>query len=425
MSGPNHVAGGFILTGIYLSMWDVNIYAQPHFIFFTAFFSLLPDIDHTKSIIGKPFYPIAKYLDKKFGHRTITHSLLCYFMLALVIGMIEATWFSSRIVTTIYLWSYASHLILDMLTVQGVPLLYPFKKNACVIPGNPKYRLRSSEFKTESIAFVLFILLSFSCKDLFANGFWNTYDKVFGTVKSVHAETLKTDKAIMVRYDVASEGTALKGSGYLVASSTESLLLFDKGFLKISAHDHIKNLEPVRTMRKRILKELAFQGISIDSLHQLTTGKAITVLKLQTALPIGYVKDNAPQMGTSVSLENVYNPTFTSTDIDSIDVATEKELNLLQLQLREEAQKQNGYVQQRQKAFESLSAVQQALNSTDMAEREKAIKEYEKVKRIYEDFENPFDNRPALNIRLQYLQSRLHIKKSQAISGYLAFIEIQ
>jgi inner membrane protein len=58
-----------------------------------------------------------------------------------------------------------------MLTRQGIPLLYPFKKNPCVIPGNPKFRLRSMDFKTESLAFVLFIILAFSCKDFFANGF--------------------------------------------------------------------------------------------------------------------------------------------------------------------------------------------------------------------------------------------------------------
>jgi len=33
---------------------------------------LLPDIDHTKSIIGKPFYSISVYLDRKFGHQTIS-----------------------------------------------------------------------------------------------------------------------------------------------------------------------------------------------------------------------------------------------------------------------------------------------------------------------------------------------------------------
>src|SRR5690606_26210527 len=84
MSGPNHIVGGVVFTGLYLSMWDKNIYGQPHFLFFTAFFAVLPDIDHTRSLIGKTFYPVAKFLDRKFGHRTITHSLLCYIALGII-----------------------------------------------------------------------------------------------------------------------------------------------------------------------------------------------------------------------------------------------------------------------------------------------------------------------------------------------------
>lgn len=128
MSGANHIVGGTVFTGIYLSMWDTNVFSQPLFLFFTAFFAVLPDIDHTKSPIGTLFYPIAKYLDKKHGHRTITHSLICYVLLIILVGSIERIISDKRIITSIFIWSYGSHLILDMITKQGVPLFYPFKK---------------------------------------------------------------------------------------------------------------------------------------------------------------------------------------------------------------------------------------------------------------------------------------------------------
>jgi hypothetical protein len=38
MSWVNHVAGGVVFTGIYLSMADVNIFSSAAFLFFTAFF---------------------------------------------------------------------------------------------------------------------------------------------------------------------------------------------------------------------------------------------------------------------------------------------------------------------------------------------------------------------------------------------------
>jgi len=62
MTAPNHVTGGIVFTGLFCSFFSVNIFANPLFIGMTIFGSLLPDIDHTKSWIGKLFYPIAKWL---------------------------------------------------------------------------------------------------------------------------------------------------------------------------------------------------------------------------------------------------------------------------------------------------------------------------------------------------------------------------
>jgi hypothetical protein len=60
-----------------------------------------------------------------------------------------------------------------------------------------------------------------------------------------------------------------------------------------------------------------------------------------------------------------------------------------------------------------------------MAEKEKAIKDFEKVRAAYENLQKPIDNRPALNIRLNYLRSKLHIKKQKSINGFISYLEIQ
>ena len=75
MTSPNHIVGGIAITGISLSFWDINIFSNSIYLGLCVFSSLLPDIDHTKSVMGKIFFPLARYLDKNFGHRTITHSL--------------------------------------------------------------------------------------------------------------------------------------------------------------------------------------------------------------------------------------------------------------------------------------------------------------------------------------------------------------
>jgi inner membrane protein len=76
MSGTNHIAGGLLFTGIFASFWNINIFSDAGLLGLTVLGSVLPDIDHTKSPIGKLFWPLSRYLDTRYGHRTITHSLL-------------------------------------------------------------------------------------------------------------------------------------------------------------------------------------------------------------------------------------------------------------------------------------------------------------------------------------------------------------
>ena len=89
MTAPNHIAGGIVFTGIFTSLWNVNIFSNPYYLAVTIIVSLLPDIDTPKSIIGKPFYPISKWLYRKYGHRTITHSLLFCAILTLITYVFE------------------------------------------------------------------------------------------------------------------------------------------------------------------------------------------------------------------------------------------------------------------------------------------------------------------------------------------------
>ena len=53
MTSINHVAGGIAFTGVFSSFWNLNIFEKPEYLIATVVFSVLPDIDHTKSPIGK------------------------------------------------------------------------------------------------------------------------------------------------------------------------------------------------------------------------------------------------------------------------------------------------------------------------------------------------------------------------------------
>ena len=88
--GFNHIAGGVAFTGIFSSFNNVNIFEEPEYLFCTIFFSMLPDVDHTKSVIGKAFYPLARWLDRRHGHRTLTHSLLALVCLFVLVYALES-----------------------------------------------------------------------------------------------------------------------------------------------------------------------------------------------------------------------------------------------------------------------------------------------------------------------------------------------
>ena len=78
MTAPNHIVGGFCFTGVFASIGGINILQDYRLIPIILFASLLPDIDHTKSVIGKLFFPLARAINRKYGHRTITHLSLIH-----------------------------------------------------------------------------------------------------------------------------------------------------------------------------------------------------------------------------------------------------------------------------------------------------------------------------------------------------------
>jgi inner membrane protein len=94
--------------------------------------SLLPDIDHPASALGRRVLPLSMMLAAIFGHRGITHSLVA------VVAMSLAAWYSLHGLDWHPGYSvpfvlglsvgYLSHLLTDWMTNTGVPLLWPMKR---------------------------------------------------------------------------------------------------------------------------------------------------------------------------------------------------------------------------------------------------------------------------------------------------------
>lgn len=152
-------------------------------------------------------------------------------------------------------------------------------------------------------------------------------------------------------------------------------------------------------------------------------------------LPIEFTKDNQPQSSNSIELDYVFNPVFSSQNIDSTDKQTEKELFDALQELSTKQQLYSGKLQEIEQKKEENKAIQieynkalKDLNSNDLSAKEMAMKSAQKLKSAYENSLTNLriipENFTALNNKIAFLKSKIHIVKTQSINGYLKYIQI-
>jgi len=113
--------------------------------------SLVPDVDHPQSTIGRVFFFISNPLNKRFGHRNLTHSLVLWIPV-----MIVGIHFCQPL-----LWlglGACSHLILDSWNMVGVGLFKPLTNRIFVMAGN-KYRVKVGSKQELVVMFVLMLVV--------------------------------------------------------------------------------------------------------------------------------------------------------------------------------------------------------------------------------------------------------------------------
>lgn len=114
--------------------------ADPYVIATAAIASQLPDIDTSNSFVGRICWPITNFLEQRFPHRSLTHSLLATgaiaFLSAAVIYYFHWPWIYWNALVLGYFMGWFS----DAFTKSGVEAFYP-NPARLVIPGNPNVRL--------------------------------------------------------------------------------------------------------------------------------------------------------------------------------------------------------------------------------------------------------------------------------------------
>ncbi|MEO0374186.1 MAG: metal-dependent hydrolase [Cyanobacteria bacterium P01_A01_bin.17] len=121
--------------------------------------SQLPDLDTTTSIIGQVLYPVSSWIEDRFPHRSITHSLVATGAIAAValpIGLYFGNWQAAAAVPVGHVLACFS----DCFTRQGVQLFWPDSAWAISV-SNPKRRLRTGgpgEYWVLAVAVALLVV---------------------------------------------------------------------------------------------------------------------------------------------------------------------------------------------------------------------------------------------------------------------------
>jgi inner membrane protein len=89
--------------------------------------AVAPDIDHPGSFISRRLWPL-RFLVFWLPHRGVTHSMLAVLLVAV------GGWELSPVYGGMFAAGWLSHILADMLTPSGVPLLWPVRRRFRLVP---------------------------------------------------------------------------------------------------------------------------------------------------------------------------------------------------------------------------------------------------------------------------------------------------
>jgi len=244
MLAPTHSVFGIFLTLIILAVFGVQWGLHWTIILFAVLGAIIPDIDHPKSIIGKIFLPISIPLERRYGHRTVTHSLIGWaissliFAVLIIFGIFIFGFVLKFDVGSLDLpprWiaafsiSYFSHLILDMFNRRGSQMFWP-DPGRDVIPRNPKFRPESGS-RIEGLIFLILLALMFLAFPISKYGIVSSLRWLLATPGSAIEEfkTLKTHAYLDFKGILGETREQIAGKAEVLDVSNKRLVILYNG----------------------------------------------------------------------------------------------------------------------------------------------------------------------------------------------------
>ena len=125
-----HIAGGVLGYTVAATFFQVPWTATG--VVVASASAVAPDVDTLGSTVGRVFSPLARRIERRFGHRTITH---CYAAQGTVaLAALPFLWTGLPHLYAAVVVGYVSHPFLDTWTVQGVRVFWPWSDRRGVFP---------------------------------------------------------------------------------------------------------------------------------------------------------------------------------------------------------------------------------------------------------------------------------------------------
>lgn len=231
--------------------------------------SLLPDIDHPESTIGRVFRPFSKFIQQKYGHRTVTHSLFA-------IMVISAAFLPLLLLPRLLQWggpfwtglygaallAFSSHIFIDLFNKSGVRFFAPFSQKEYISFRTPQMRILVSSWQEYILLFVI-VFFAFT---------------VTGEGFSIHKAVRSVGKMIYKNYDNAVKDYQ-ENSAYLCMAHVE---YFDNIERRILIEDlQVLNMYPqtgvfLRNNERLVIGKENINEITVDKTEKKVITKRIS-----------------------------------------------------------------------------------------------------------------------------------------------------
>ncbi|MBN2190009.1 MAG: metal-dependent hydrolase [Candidatus Aureabacteria bacterium] len=301
-----------------------------------SLFALLPDIDHPVSMIGRVFSGISKYVLRKYGHRTVTHSVFAVGVIAVLLS--PALFFSYAFYFAAVL-AFSSHLFIDLFNVGGVKLFAPVSQKEYISFKTPELRILVNSWKEYVLLFVIVLSAvtlsgqSFSMSKAVrsvSKFFYKTYD---GAIKDFQANSSMQCIAEVSYFDNVSRKMVFEKFTVLTLLPEKAYLLKNSERFILKKTD-ISEIDIKETSSPAKVKVL--EGKDLALLSDVQAGSFITGIMTVNVCPhdiknSDFVKEERGM--NSVKFTFTYANPDELSEIVSIDKARKDEIEHLRMGL--------------------------------------------------------------------------------------------